>query len=242
MSILTKLSTFILLFTLFLGTAHAKKFKTEFIELELPPGWECTKENIDFVCQPDNLTHRSEAIVVLVVKNVNATDDNFEKYQTVLEESREMQDLLGNTYKSEVKYVRFKTIQGKKWIDSLQMGSEIPGFFTRYVASIEGKIAGLVTYSIAESVYAKWSPILEKMLESVKLRYDPQAFNDAMNATPGSLLGTRSGQSGRFAPKKDLPQRGEERGDPLDITNLLAIILVIGGVGYYLWKKKNEDG
>lgn len=219
----------------------AKRFKTEFIELELPPGWDCTKEEIDYVCQPDNLTHRSEAIVIVAVKNVNPVDDNFEKYQEVLNESREMRDLLGNNYQSEVKYVRFKEILEKRWIDSLQFGSEIPGFYTRYVASIEGKIAGLVSYSIAESVYAKWSPILEKMLGTMRLRYDPKAFNEAMTATPGSLLGQRASRPGRFAPQSEAPKQLPQGPADFDITTILGILLIVGAVGFFIWKKK-QDG
>ncbi len=220
---------------------QAKNFKTDFISLELPVGWDCSKEEIDYVCQPNNLAQRSEVILVIVVKSVNAVDDNYEKYQAVLNEPREMRDLLGNNYKSEVKYVRFKEIKKKQWVDSLQFGPEIPGFYTRYVASIEGKIAGLVTYSIAESVYAKWAPIMDKMLDSIELRYDPKAYNDAMAANPGSLLGNRSKTSGRFSPQGgELPSQ-KNLDDEFDIAKILGIIVVAGGLGYFIWKKRQNQ-
>ena len=244
---LSKLSffTFIIIAAgsfLFPQLAQAKNFKTEFISLELPVGWDCAKEEIDYVCQPNNLAQRSEVIVTVIVKNVNATDDTYDKYQAVLNEPREMRDLLGNTYKSEVKYVRFKEIRKKQWIDSLQFGSEIPGFYTRYVASIEGKIAGLVSYSIAESVYAKWAPILDKMLDSLELRYDPKAFNDAMNATPASLLGRRSKTAGRFAPQGGEMPAKKRAGEKTDLGTVAGIIILLGGIGFFLWKKKQNQG
>jgi hypothetical protein len=220
--------------------AEAKQFKTEFISMTLPENWDCVQEEIDWVCQPDNLAQRSEAIVIVVVKAANETDDKFEIYQKILEAPRDMRDLLGNPYKAEVKYVRFKDIKEHKWIDSLQGGSEIPGFFTRYVASTKGKIAGLVTYSIAESVYPKWAPILDKMLDSIELRYDPKAFADAMKSNPSSLLGRRAGGlRGRFAPEDDtLPADNQKKGFDLGIA--AGMIAVIGVIAYLIWKKRQQ--
>jgi len=228
--------------TFLASNAEAKKFRTDFISLELPPAWDCVKEEIDWVCQPDSLAQRSEAIVVIVAKNANAVDDNFETYENVLKEPRDMRDLLGNTYKSEVKYVRFKTIKDQKWIDALTFGSEIPGFFSRYVASIKGKVAGLVTYSIAESVYAKWAPILDKMLDSLELHFDPKAFNDAMNASPSSLLGQRANNAGRFAPMAEDNSKEKSSGEEFDLVTVFIGILLAGGVAFFIWKKKQKQG
>jgi LPXTG-motif cell wall-anchored protein len=238
MSIRFIVGSFLLLFSF---AADAKKFRTDFISLELPPAWDCVKEEIDWVCQPDNLAQRSEAIVVIVAKNVNPVDDNFEAYEAILKEPRDMRDLLGNAYKSEVKYVRFKEIRNHKWIDSLTYGSEIPGFFTRYVASIKGKVAGLVTYSIAESVYAKWAPILDKMLDSLELHFDPKAFNDAMNASPASLLGQRANTGGRFAPIPEDESEDKKAGGDFDLMTIGGLILLVGGLGYWIWKKRQKQ-
>jgi len=237
---------YLLLVALVLGAfvapdALAKKFRTDFISLELPPGWDCTKEEIDWVCQPENLAQRSEALVAVVAKSANATDDTFEKYQQVLSEPREMRDLMGNIYRSEIKFVRYRDIKEQKWIDALTFGSEIPGFYTRYIASIKGKVAGLVTYSIAESVYAKWAPILDKMLESMEIHYDPKAFNDSMASGPSSLLGQRSGNTGRFQPSTDVDDKERTQGEGLDMGMLVGLILVAGGIGFYIWKKKKDS-
>lgn len=237
------------LLTVFVGafvapTAFAKKFRTDFISLELPPGWDCVKEEIDWVCQPENLAQRSEALVAIVAKSANATDDTFEKYQAILNEPREMRDLAGNVYKSQVKFVRFRDIRDQKWVDSLTFGSEIPGFYTRYVASIKGKVAGLVTYSIAESVYAKWAPILDKMLDSLEIFYDPKTFNDAMNSGPSSLLSQRTNQGDRFNPSPEDASDDKKQGEDFDLQMVFGLIIVAGAIGYFIWKKKkaSEEG
>ena len=236
----------LVLLTAFVGaftapTAFAKKFRTDFISLELPPGWDCVKEEIDWVCQPENLAQRSEALVAIVAKSANATDDTFEKYQAILNEPREMRDLAGKVYKSQVKFVRFRDIGEQKWIDSLTFGSEIPGFYSRYVASIKGKVAGLVTYSIAESVYAKWAPILDKMLDSLEIFYDPKTFNDAMNSGPSSLLSQRTGQSDRFNPTLEDGGDKKEAGKEFDMGMVFGLIIFAGAIAYYIWKKKKAS-
>jgi hypothetical protein len=235
----------LLILTLF-GTAiapvaQAKKFRTDFISLELPPGWDCVKEEIDWICQPENLSQRSEALVAVVAKSANPTDDTFEKYQAVLNEPREMRDLLGNVYKSQVKFVRFRDIKEQKWIDSLTFGSEIPGFYTRYLASIKGKVAGLVTYSIAESVYAKWAPILDKMLDSLEIFYDPKAFNDAMNSGPSSLLGQRSTGSGRFEPSPEDNSKEKKEGQEFDLGLIAGLIVLAGVIAFVIWKRNQNS-
>ncbi|MEO5667202.1 MAG: hypothetical protein ABIR96_04010 [Bdellovibrionota bacterium] len=221
--------------------AYAKKFRTDFISLELPPGWDCAKEEIDWVCQPENLAQRSETLVAIVAKAANATDDTFEKYHEVLGQPREMRDLTGKIYKSDIKFVRFRDIKEQKWIDSLTFGSEIPGFYTRYVASIKGKVAGLVTYSIAESVYAKWAPILDKMLDSLEIFYDPKAFNEAMASGPSSLLGQRPGTTGRFQPATDDQGDAAKKDGGLDMGMLAGVIVIAGIVAFYIWKKKKDS-
>jgi hypothetical protein len=243
MKILSKIVTLSAAFSLALAasTAQAKKFRTDFIALDLPPAWDCVKEEIDWVCQPENLAHRSEVIVVVVAKAANPTDDTFEKYQEVLSQPREMRNLLGNVYMSEIKFVNFRDINSHRWVDSLTYGSEIPGFYTRYIASIKGKVAGLVTYSIAESVYAKWAPILDKMLESLEIFYDPKTFNDAMNSGPSSLLGQRSMSAGRFEPSIGNEGREKKAGEEFDLGMVFGLLMAAGAVAYFIWKKKRDS-
>lgn len=225
--------------------SYAKTFKTQFVKLELPPNWDCKQEEIDWVCHPDNLAERSEAMIVIVTKAVNEVDDNFDKYEETLKVGREMRDLLGNAYTSQVKSIRRRQISGQTWVDALHLGSEIPGFYTRYVASIKEKVAGLVTYSVAESVYPKYSAALDAMIDSAEIYFDPKAFADAMNAGPTSLLGARSGGrlAGRTAPKTEgeaLPTEKPAESEGLDNTQVIALIFLAGIIGYFVWKKKQQ--
>lgn len=218
------------------SATFAKPFKTPFIGLQLPPNWDCKQEELDWVCQPDNLAERAEAIVVIVTKAVNDVDDSFDKYEQILNQSRPMRDLLGNSYQSKVSYVRKRDIKGQTWVDALHFGSEIPGFYTRYVASIKEKVAGLVTYSVAESVYPKYSPILEQMIDSLDIYFDPQVYAEAMRSSPGSLLARGKGGS-RLAPGLE-GVAATKTDSGLGATEIVGLLVVVGAVGYFVWKKR----
>jgi hypothetical protein len=220
------------------SSSFAKVFQTQFIKIDLPPNWSCNQEEIDWVCQPDDLASRSEAIIVIVTKAVNEVDDNLPQYEKVLNVSRDMRDLLGNAYKSQVRYTRQKAINGIAWMDSLHLGSEIPGFYTRYVAGIKEKVAGLLTYSVAESVYPKYAPLLDQMVNSLELRYDPKAFAEAMNAGPNSLFGSRSqSRGGRGAPVTQDSAATEQKPEE-DNSQLIGILILIAVAAFYIYKKK----
>lgn len=232
--------TLVVLFTFL--SAEAKPFQTKFIKIELPPNWDCKKEELDYVCQPDNLAEKSEVILVIVAKAVNEVDDTLEKYQKVLSTGREMRNLLGTSYTAEVRYVREKKILDRVWVDSLQRGSEVPGFYSRYLASINEKIAGLITYSIAESVYPKWATVMDQMVESLVLTYDPKAFEEAMSSGPGSLLGLRPRTKDRFVPVLDSDASPVQADKPMDKGQIFGVLLVVGAVGYLIWKRKQRQG
>lgn len=221
-------------------SAWAKPFKTQFISLQLPPNWDCKQEEIDWVCQPENLSERAEAIIVIVTKATNEVDDTFPKYEETLKAPRPMRDLLGNSYMSQVKYTKLRDIKGQQWVDSLHFGSEIPGFYTRYVASIKDKISGMVTYSIAESVMPKYSGILDQMVESLEIFFDPKAFADAMKSSPGSLLTKHKNGTRNLAPTLDGEAAKKPGGE--SNTGLIAGVLLIAAAGGYLWWKKKKGG
>lgn len=220
--------------------SFGKVFKTQFVSLDLPPNWSCQQEELDWVCQPDNLAERSEALVVIVTKSVNEVDDTLDKYLEILQQPKDMRDLLGTSYKSKIKYSRKREIRSQQWVDSLHLGSELPGFYTRYVASTKEKVAALVSYSIGESVYAKWAAPMDQMIDSLDIFFDPAAFAELQKQSPMSLLGSRGAKGGlRGLPKaEDEETPAKKEGEGFDPTMLGGIILVAAAAGYLIYKKK----
>ena len=150
-----------------------------------------------------------------------------------------MRDLMGKSYKSEIKFVRQRQIKGQTWVDGLHLGSEIPGFYTRYVASTKEQIAELVSYSIAESVYAKWSPVLDGMIDTLEITFDKNAYDDAMKG--GSLLGSRGLLKGRQAPKMEGDAKPVQAKKD-DSSMLIGGLMLAGVVGYLIWKRRQQRG
>ena len=220
--------------------ANAKSFKSKFISLELPPNWDCQQEELDWVCQPDNPNLRNEAIVVIVSKAVNPPDDTFDKYKEYLKQTKPMRDLLGKGYTTQVKYVKDKKIRDQMWVDSLQIGPEIPGFYSRYVASIKEQVAGLISYHVAESVFAKWAEPLDRMIDSAEIRFDPKAFDEIVKSRNLSLFGSKPAP--RTAPKEAVAEAPAEQpaSDSSDLYMKIAggvVILIVVGVIIYRKKK-----
>ncbi len=221
-------------------TSWSKVFKTPFVKVDLPTNWDCKQEENDWVCQPDNLTERSEAIIIIVTKQVNEIDDTFPKYLQVLNTPRNMRDLAGNPYQSTVKFARQRDIKGQPWVDGMQLGSEVPGFFTRYTVSIKEQVAAMLTYSIGESVYPKYAQMMDQMIDSLEIHFDPSAFNDLKNKSTMSLLAQRGarGLSDRGAPTDEDDSNQNKQDDNMAMA--LLGVLIVAGVAYFVWKKKQQ--
>jgi len=225
------------------ASASAKSFRSKFISMELPPNWDCQQEELDWVCQPDNPNLRNEAIVVIVTKAVNPPDDTFDKYKEYLKQTKPMRDLLGKGYTTQVKYVKDKKIRDQMWVDSLQIGPEIPGFISRYVASIKEQVAGLISYHVAESVFAKWAEILDKMIDSAEIRFDPKAFDEIVKTRNMSLFVSPK-QAPLTAPKNQNAGLAEA---PKKDEGDLAIkigggVLILAAIGFIIYRKKKGLG
>lgn len=237
-----RFNIFSLLFFALSSTASAKTFKSKFVTLELPPNWDCQQEELDWVCQPENVNLRNEALVVIVTKAVNPADDNLAKYEEYLKNPKQMRDLVGNTYTTSIKYTKQKRIRDHIWVDSLQIGSEVPGFVSRYVTSIKEQIAALISYHVAESAFPKWGEVLDKMIDSAELRFDPKAFEEIMrNSQNMKLFGNRPGLGQRKpTTTPDKLKEPEKTSDDLMI-NIFGAALIIGALGYLIYKKRKAS-
>lgn len=233
-----------LIVLIFLGLplGMAKTFKNKFVTLELPPNWDCHQEELDWVCQPENVNLRNEALVVIVTKAANPNDDSLAKYEEYLKNPKQMRDLVGNTYTTQIKYTKQKQIRDQMWVDSLQIGSEVPGFISRYVASIKEQVAALISYHVAETAFPKWAETLDKMIESAELRFDPKAFEEIIRGGNMKIFGKNPGGMGMRKPTavdEKAKEQTQETGDLL--TTMLGAAILVGAIGFYIYKKKKNS-
>ena len=157
-------------------SAWAAKFANQFTEFELPAGWNCTLEGAEWVCQNTSETKKKEAIIVLAAK-LKGDQDSLDQYLTYLKSVKTFTSVAGKPMKSEPKYAKTMELNGHPWVDSLHLESEIPGFFTRYLATVKEDIGVLVTYSIAKAKYQDYVQGFETLVRTLKVFRKPGGIN-----------------------------------------------------------------
>jgi hypothetical protein len=244
----------IVAFALFLANsgltqdALAAKFSNQFTEFELPPQWQCHLEGAEWVCQSEDATKTRDAIVVLAAK-LKGDKDSLDQYQSYLDKEKEFLAPNGKKVKSSPRYAKSIEINQHPWVDSLHLESEVPGFYTRYLATVKQDIAVLITYSINKAKYQDYLPQFDAMVKSIKVFR--KASGGINQVAGGSLFNSNSAaisNSGLFsanqlpttdgsAGEKKKPAAAGGNGDML-----LYGLLLAGGVGFIIWKKKRGQG
>ena len=157
-------------------SALAAKFANQFVEFELPPQWQCNLEGAEWVCQSTNEERKRDAIIVLAAK-LKGEQDSLDQYTAYLKQPKQYTAVNGKPVRSEQKYTKSVSINQHPWIDSLHMESEIPGFYTRYLATIKEDIGVLVTYSINKAKYQQYLDDFENMVKTLRVFRKPGGIN-----------------------------------------------------------------
>lgn len=216
----------------------AKTFANQFIEFQLPDKWDCQLDGTEWVCQSNDEQKKRDAIIVLAAKIKKAGMDELPVYKAHLEKPQTYQSLSGESVTSEPRYVKELDITGKQWIDSLHLQSEIPDFYTRYLATVEADLGILVTFSVRKDKYEEYAPDIENMVKSLRAFRKQGDINTTgaggvdANANPGIFEGG-DGPGGNNKPKSG------GGGEGAGIAGLLAL-LAAGGGGFIWWKKKQK--
>jgi hypothetical protein len=216
---------------------HAKIFANQFIEFQLPEKWDCSLDGTEWVCQSTDEQKKRDAIIVLAAKIKKAGMDELNVYKGHLEKPQTYQSLSGETITSEPRYVKELDISGKPWIDSLHLQSEIPDFYTRYLATVEQDLGILVTFSVRKDKYEEYAPDIENMVKSMRAFRKQGDINggSAASAIPeGADAIFPGGEGGAGGPAK---KKAADDGGGGAILVLLLLVAA-GGGGFFFWKKK----
>jgi hypothetical protein len=163
------LKFFIICFSLFsLSNSFAKSFTSQYCEFELPPGWDCALEGTEWVCQSSNKDRKKEAIIILAAK-IRGSQDSLDQYMAYLKKPKTFVLPGGKTQVSEAKYSNRKNIRGQNWIDSLHMASEVPGFYTRYLATVKEDLGVAVTFSVAKDHYDSYRSVFDRVIATLRV-------------------------------------------------------------------------
>lgn len=225
------------------SSAFAKRFASKYCEFELPPGWECALEGSEYVCQSDNADRKKESIIILAAK-IRGEQDNLDEYMAYLKKTKEYNLPGGKKQVSEAKNTKMSRINDQQWVDALHLASEVPGFYTRYLATVKEDLGVAVTFSVSKDQYATYQPIIDKLVSTLRV------FRQKANTDLSSL---RSGKSedpnfadATFNPNmnSDLQVNktkkrggGDSEGD--DMLLIIALV-VVGAVGMLILKGRKK--
>lgn len=217
--------------------SFAKTFANQFIEFQLPEKWECQLDGTEWVCQSTDEQKKRDAIIVLAAKIKKAGMDELSVYKAHLEKPAQYESLNGEKITSEPRYVKDLDISGKPWVDSLHLASEIPDFYTRYLATVESDLGILVTFSVRKDKYDEYAPDIENMVKSMRAFRKPGDVNSGAgagggeNVDPNATIFSAEGAKTKKAPVGG----GGDAG-----MMILLLLVVVGGGAFFIWKKKQK--
>lgn len=155
-------------------------FETRYVSFQEPEGWKCENIERTYYCQATKDPERKESLVMTL--GVQATEwDSLDAYEKFLKVPKTITEEDGKTpITSKVIYARKRNLNGTVWVDALHFQSELPGFWARYLATVNSPVSILVTYIVSDEYYNQISPQFERMVTSLKVN---TGFN-AMNVPP----------------------------------------------------------
>ena len=247
------LPSFLLFFS---PTVWAKLFSNKFIEFQLPEQWQCQLDGSEWVCQSQNEEKKRDAIIVLAAKIRSKGQDSLASYKAHLEKPQSYTSASGQQVISEARYAKESTINNRKWVDSLHLHSEIPDFYTRYLATTANDLGILLTFSVRKDKYAEYGPQIDALLRSLKAFRRP----GNINATAGGDLFEGGGtekylQDEVLFPEEKPCPKGQRRspkdgqckqpkpksdGEGEDMFFLLLLLALAAGAFIYIKKRKKS--
>ena len=236
----------IAVFALWSPLASAKVFRNAYLAFEMPDHWDCNLEQTEWVCRSKDKDSKEakEAIIILTAKEVGPSD-SFQVYENYLNSPIKLKMKSQSGDQSKIIYKsKNLTVNNQPWIDGLHLGSEVPNYYTRYLATIKDTVAILVTFSAHKDFYTKYSQDFLKAVMSLQV------------IATKNLAGTREqgairppGAETFGAPSQAMPldivQAGlEENQIPRKSNSIkflgIALILMALGIFFYLRSQKKN--
>lgn len=224
--------------------SYGKRFANGYTEFELPHGWKCIIEGSEWVCQSENADRKKEAIIILAAKKAGP-QDTLDAYQAYLKQTKTYQLPGANLQRSEPKNVKLSTINGHRWVDALHLASEVPGFYTRYLATVKADIGVAVTFSVTKSLYSAYKGVFDNIIKSLRvIRSAPTTAQGNFqrgkeeNFEDGTFAPVEEDLSGAVIPTQTV--KSDSSSDSSDLMILLVIAAVVVVILLKLRKKPKK--
>lgn len=222
--------------------AHAKKFRNSYIEFELPPRWTCQSEHTEWICRNSIIKKelKKQAVIIFTAKEVGV-EDTIANYKEHLNKVKMIQGPKGKPLSSTVKNVKETKINGQIWVDGFHLNSEVPLYFTRYLATIKQSIAVLVTFSAHQRYYTKYVNDFAKSIRSLRIIASGDLLQGSSGtSSDGGVLGSGFGGLGLDALEDEFPEEPMGSSGIGQKILILAILLIIIGAYFAFFRRKKK--
>jgi hypothetical protein len=234
----------VLVTLVFSGMSVAKRFSSKYCEFELPPGWECALEGTEYVCQSENADRKKESIIILAAK-IRGEQDNLDEYMAYLKKNKEYSLPGGKKQISEPKSTKMSRINDQQWVDALHLASEVPGFYTRYLATVKEDLGVAVTFSVSKDQYSAYQPIIDKLVSTLRVFRQKKAemadLRSGKSEDPNFADATFNPNANMDLQANKTKARGNEGGED-NSTMLLIGLVVVAGIVLAISKGKKKKG
>lgn len=250
---MTQLGLFLFVTSFWTPPVHAKVFQNSYIQFHMPDRWACElkgkaylcRHKISKACQVNKSTtpckqeikKSREAVIVLTAKEKSEID-SIENYKNYLGESRTIQTANGRTSQSQVIHNKVVGISKLKWVDGMHLGSELPHYYTRYLATLKGNVAVLVTFTAHKLFYTRYSTEFFKGIKSLNLT--ATSLSEIKPSEVGNKILSRPIDIPLdLLSEMNAPQEPAGGGDDLSIL-LFGLSMAMAGAGIFIWFRSRK--
>ena len=219
---------------------QAKLFTNTYVSFELPPNWSCKITESEWVCGSQIKDKSSQAIIILTAKE-RGPADTLASYKAHLGRPKSVLQKGSSVMRSaKVLHVKERSIANQVWVDGIHQGSEVPNFYTRYLATVKGRLAIILTFSAHKKHYTKYSHDFLKTIESIRVVASEKLLSDKRPSDHHQINNQQEwfpvNIPNQIKTIEPLPDGAPEKNKSSDI--ILAAILLLGATGFYFFIKK----
>ncbi len=159
----------IVLFLFFSASVLAKKYENDYIKMLIPDTWACHVQENSWICHEPTSKKQIDAIYVLNAK-LPGPEDNHKSFGVQLRRTKTIKDASGQLVQSELLTQKEVMVNGVKWNYAFHKNSEVYGFYTQYMATVDKGLSILISLSAEENMFDEVKEVFLRTIKSLNVK------------------------------------------------------------------------